>query len=545
MRSRSYGFAFKIILPLVYLLTASQIGTPQTPIRAADSSLTGVVLDSANSQPIGRAVVIATLEKGGQADMRATETGADGRFLFANLPAGRYQIVAQKPGFGWPVDAPSIFAEVSKDANTADVVIQLIANAAVSGRVNGSNSEPLLGAIVQLSHLQFVNGHFINAPVARVTTNDLGEYRIFAVPPGHYRISAFYRDSASMFGLRLRPTPQDVPTEGPQTQDYAVTYYPGTINPDSATTVRLKAGETQDGIDIHLLTSPSSSIAGSVSGLPPGAEGIQVLLQPVAFAELGARQSFAVHADNNRFEFKSLPEGTYVLRVDYGGPEHQLSAREVITVHETPVNNVNLNLQPLLTVRGTFFTNEKKVLDGLIVALVGTDLHNRATFRVNPDGTFQAPRPLPPDDYSIELQDSEDSIYLKTIMARGQKTNSSIVRIEESTNLELSISNKASKVEGIVRNADEKPVNTCVIILADAESTANRIYFSHPDSGGRFALKKVPPGKYSIGCLSGLASEQDVSPEMLSKVRLSGRGITVDEKESISVSLAPSAEDSN
>jgi hypothetical protein len=143
------------------------------------------------------------------------------------------------------------------------------------------------------------------------------------------------------------------------------------------------------------------------------------------------------------------------------------------------------------------------------------------------------------------LQNSGDSVYLKAITTRGQKTNSSIVRIEESTNLELAVSDKASKVEGMVRNADEKPINTCVVILADAESATNRIYFSHPDSGGRFELKRVPPGNYSIGCLSGLASEQDVSPEMLSKVHLSGRGITVDEKQNVSVSLAPTAEDSN
>lgn len=545
MRSRSYGFAFGIMLSVVFLLAASKTGAPQTQDRPPNSSLAGVVLDSANSQPIGRAVVIAALEKGGQADMHAVETDADGRFLFANLPAGRYQIGAQKPGFGWPVDAPKMFAEAGKDAKTADVVIQLMPNAAASGRVTGPDGEPLLGAIVQLSHLQFVNGRFVNAPVSRVSTNDLGEYRIFAVPPGHYRVSAFYRDTASTFGLRLRPAPQEAPSDGPQTQDYAVTYYPGTIDPDSATTVRLKPGETQEGIDIHLLTALSGSITGSVSNLPPGADGVQVLLQPVAFAELGARQSFAVRSGNNRFEFKSLPQGTYVLRVDYGGPEHQLSVREVITVRETPVSNVNLNLQPLLTVRGTVATSEKKVPDGLIVALVGTDLHNRATFRVNSDGTFQAPRPLPPDDYSVELQSPGDSVYLKAITSRGQKTNSSIVRIEESANLELVVSDKASKVEGMVRNADEKPVNTCVVILADAETTANRVYFSHPDNGGRFALKAVPPGKYSIGCLSGLASEQDVSPEMFRKVRSSGRGLTVDEKQSVSVSLAPSAEDSN
>lgn len=545
MRSRSYRFAFGISLSIVLLLAASPIGAQQTPGLPTDSSLAGVVLDSTNSQPISRVVVIATPEKGGQDGVRAAETGPDGRFLFANLPTGRYWIVAQKSGFGWPVDAPKIFAEAGKDVKTADVAIQLTPNAVASGRVTGSDGEPLLGAIVQLSRLQFVNGHFVNAPVSRVSTNDLGEYRIFAVPPGHYRISAFYRDSASIFGLRLRPTPQAVPSDGPQTQDYAVTYYPGTIDPDSATTVHLKPGETQDGIDIHLLTGPSTSIAGSVSNLLPGADGIQVLLQPIAFSDLGARQSFTVHAGNNRFEFKSIPQGTYVLRVDYGDPEHQLSAREVITVRETPVNSVNLNLQPLFTVRGTVATSEKKVPDGLIVALVGTDLHNRATFKVNPDGTFQAPRPLPPDDYSVELQDPGDSVYLKAITTRGQKTNSSIVRIEESTNLDLAISDKASKVEGMVRNADEKPVNNCVVILADAEAVANRIYFSHPDNEGRFALKTVPPGKYSIGCLSGLASDQDLSPEMLGKVRSNGRGITVDEKQSLSVSLVPSAEDFN
>jgi hypothetical protein len=545
MKSTLFSFAFGIKFFVVFLLAVSQTGVPQTQDRFPDSSFAGVVLNSANSQPLGHVVVVATPEKGGQADMRAVETSADGRFQFANLPAGRYQIAAQRSGFGWPVNVPKMFADAGKDAKTAEIVIQLVPNAAASGRVTGPDGEPLLGAIVQLSRLQFVNGHFVNAPVSRVATNDLGEYRIFAVPPGHYRVSAFYRDSASMFGLRLRPAPQDAPSDGHQTQDYTVTYFPGTNDADSATTVRLRPGETQGGIDIHLLTAPSASISGSVSNLPPGADGIQVILQPVGFAELGARQSFAVHTGNNRFEFKSLPQGTYVLRVDFGGPEHQLSAREVITVRETPVNNVNLNLRPHFTVGGTVATTEKKVPGGLVLALVGTDLPNRAVFKINTDGTFQAPWPLPPDDYGVELQNNQGSVYLKTIIMRGQKINSPTVRIEESTNLELTVSDTGSKVEGMVKNADEQPVNNCVVILADAEAAANRVYFSRPDNGGRFALTAVPPGKYSIGCLSGLASEQDVSPEILGKVRLSGRGITVDEKQSVSVSLSPSTEDSN
>ena len=82
-------------------------------------------------------------------------------------------------------------------------------------------------------------------------------------------------------------------------------------------------------------------------------------------------------------------------------------------------------------------------------------------------------------------------------------------------------------------------MNTCVVILTDAEATANRVYLSHPDNEGKFALKAVPPGKYSIGCLSGLASEQDVSPEMFLKVRSSGQSVAVDEKQQLSVSLAP------
>jgi hypothetical protein len=545
MKSTSHSLTVSIKFLLAFLVGISQAATSQTRDSTAESSISGVVIDSTNSRPIGHAVVIATPEKGGQAEIRGIETEPDGHFVMTHLAPGRYQIVAQKQGFGLPIGRPKVSAEITTEAKTVEVVVQLVPNAAVSGRVSGSDGEPLLGAIVQLSRLQFTNGRFINVPVARAGTNDLGEYRIFGVPPGHYRITGFYRDSASVFGLRRRPAPQDTATDEPQTQDYAVTYYPGTLDADSAVTVRLKPGQTQQGIDIHLVTAPSGSIAGSVSNIPAGTEAVQVLLQPSDSGELGARQSFAVHPGNHRFQFKSLPSGTYVLRVDHGLPEQQLSAREVITVHEAPVNNVNLALRPPIGVRGTVTMTGSTSPAGLVVELVGSDLQNRAAFRVNPDGTFQAPRPLPPDDYSVRLPDAEASLYLKMIAIKGQRINSSTVRIEEPTNMELVVSDKASKVEGVVKDSDEQPVNSCMVILAGTKDVASRAYFSRPDSGGKFALTSVPPGRYSISCLSGLASEQDLSPEMLGKVRASGRDITVEEKQNVSVNLAPSSDESD
>jgi len=79
----------------------------------------------------------------------------------------------------------------------------------LTGRITDSGNDPLVGATVQALQTRIVDGKFSITSVGQATTNDLGKYRIFQMPPGRYYLSAFYRDNASVFGLHGRSATKD------------------------------------------------------------------------------------------------------------------------------------------------------------------------------------------------------------------------------------------------------------------------------------------------------------------------------------------------
>src|SRR5579871_262019 len=59
--------------------------------------IAGIILSDDGSRPIGRALVMLN---GGAINLRpAVLTNSDGAFVFAHLPAGRFTIMASKPGY--------------------------------------------------------------------------------------------------------------------------------------------------------------------------------------------------------------------------------------------------------------------------------------------------------------------------------------------------------------------------------------------------------------------------------------------------------------
>lgn len=247
-------------------------------VAQSSGAVTGVVVDSSKQQPIAGASVLLVRP---DAPARALFTTTDdlGRFEFAHPVPGAYRLRAERDDF--VRGDLSAVIEVS-DGSSSRNVLMLTPAAVISGRVTDQNGEPASRVFVRA---------FTGAKVAaEARTNDLGEYRLFGLPPDAYVISAerypgpriennsqiasgHTAPGASLVtptppcpdclgeGVGWRPLQSVVPTGGfidPRAltgEAFPTVFYPGTTDRSAATPIKAGAGAQIEAIDLTLVVN--------------------------------------------------------------------------------------------------------------------------------------------------------------------------------------------------------------------------------------------------------------------------------------------------
>ena len=195
-------------------------------------------------------------------------TDAQGRYEFKDLPAGRFNVSVSKSGFvtmqygqnrpfepGRPIEL--VEAQVMEKADVA-----LPRGSVVSGRILDEFGEPVADANVTAMRMQYSGGRRRLVPSGRAsTTNDLGQFRLFGLPPGEYYVSATMRTLDSMVFDMLGGSAGG-PTGSNNNSGYAATYYPGTPNPAEAQRLALGVGQEMSAIDIQMQPVKLARITG-------------------------------------------------------------------------------------------------------------------------------------------------------------------------------------------------------------------------------------------------------------------------------------------
>src|SRR5262245_54696189 len=259
-------------------LVAAQEPTPDGPRPIGPGgrgSISGVVTKRPSGEPASGAVVKILHEPfGGSplgAQAQSTTAGPDGSFVLNDVEAGTYWMAANLQGY-----LPVEFGQRSPtgvgtpfDVRPGQRVLARLAlwpTSGISGRVVDADGDPA-GRVQVLALRQVYEAGKPAVTIAQtVMTNDRGEYRMFWLTPGSYRVAARLFDTsgrapivnigpARRFGGREQGTSPLVNSRtldsGAVVEEASIPIYaPGTPDPQLASTITLAPGDGAAGIDV-------------------------------------------------------------------------------------------------------------------------------------------------------------------------------------------------------------------------------------------------------------------------------------------------------
>src|SRR5262249_33139976 len=212
-------------------------------------------------------------------------TDGDGHFVITGVPPGRYNFQASKTGYvsqGYRPDGnegSQTLLDLVAGQKLEKVQFKLRRAAVILGRITDENGEPAVGVQVEALisqprsaglELPSLRGQWV--PIKVAVTNDLGEYRIFGLPPGSYYLAAIDSGlpelAASMAGATMVTTQMvfhggvfGSSALGDPSTIHPAVYYPGVTQRSQAQKIRVAAGQEMR-IDIAQLTQKTLTVSG-------------------------------------------------------------------------------------------------------------------------------------------------------------------------------------------------------------------------------------------------------------------------------------------
>jgi hypothetical protein len=536
------------LLLLPFLSTAQS--SKSSPIPKKDECIvSGMVVKLAGSEPLKNARV-QLLNQDDRAESHSVVTDAGGRFDLRGLDPGRYCLAVHKDGFVTQAygqkkpDDPGAILTLRAKQEVKDLLFRLIPSAVIAGRVINDDGDPLPWVQVSALREAYAAGKKTLFSETTVPTNDLGEYRLFGLPPGRYFVRADYKPNERITGRGEVEGRDDVEPRG-----YVPMYYPSSTEPARATPMTVKAGEEIPALEVLLRRVEVFTVRGRIYSMTSrrSSPNYNVFLSPrgeEAWLSLPQRDAIMDEKDST-FTFRDVLPGPYVLGAFWLDEGKRYQAYQSIDVGNADVEGVGLTLAPGMSLNGRVTWDGQPTLEKnrLTVYLRGADGVYGYGGRANiaPPWTFVL-TDVYELTYRIGVAGLCNDCYLKALRYGGSTSPEDTFTPARGSNavLELTISSKGAQVRGSVADADNLPaVGVWVILVPDeAHRSSRRLYKSaSTDQYGRFELRGIAPGDYKLFSWEDVESGSWEDPDFLRDFEKQGEKISLQEGDQKTVSV--------
>ena len=559
-----------------------QFPGPGRQLKTGTGKIRGRLMTADTGAPVRRAQVRIS---GLDIMPKVSVTDAEGRYEFRDLPSGRFNVNASKSGFVSVSYGQTRPFEAGKaiDLGEAQVIdkadIAMPRGSAISGRILDEFGEPVADAQVTALRSAWSNGKRRLQSAGRpASTNDLGQYRIYGLPPGEYFVSATVgagnevfivdRVAAATFinGSPAGPSPSgSEPRSG-----YAPTYFPGTSNGAEAQRIQLAVGQDMSTADFALLPVRLAKVSGTVvgsEGRPIEGAMLQAIARnsnesnPFAFSPMGSARSDR----NGQFTLNNIAPGEYTLTVrgmqmittGGGGDTMVFTTRSIGGDGSSEFGSVPLTVAGEDVSNVIVVTSKGTTVSGKVVFEGGTKPANTAPLRVSApaidndgpmgmpagstsvtaDGTFEIKGVMGPR--LIRATGLPAGWILKAVTLNGTDitdTGTNIKPNEPVSGVEVVLTSKKTELNGSVTSGN-RPANdyTLVVFADDPEKwtmpQTRYVRSTRPNQEGRYIVENLPPGTYYAVALEYLAQGDSNDPEVLDRLKSRATRFTIAEGE--------------
>jgi protocatechuate 3,4-dioxygenase beta subunit len=538
---------------------ASAQGPLQAPAaKALEKDLcavSGLVVRVITNEPLKRAnVSLRRIDSPGEEPTYGAQTDISGRFSIEGIPPGRYHMEVSRAGYltqtyGQESGAgPGAVLALDPGRKVDGLLFRMAPWAVIAGRITNEDGEPLARVQVQAMRSQFHEGKRSLMSAGGFQTNDLGEYRLFGLRPGHYYIQAVYADWRNSATVRARPGNR---VQAP-TSDYAPIFYPGTSEIARAVATDVRAGQEVPSVDFAMTPVPVVKVRGHVADTLNPKQPVEswVMLRPAEGFFYGQRNQAQVEKATGAFEINGVVPGAYQIVASSSEGNRQHSTQKRIDVGNTDLEGVELTITRGVEVHGrlTLEGNARVELAGLQVVLSAPDanpyLSVGASEQVNADGTFTLTE-VSEGAYQLRVYGRHEGWYLKSVVQNGQDALTNGVTVSSGGGrglVEVALGTAGGQVDGVVTDSDGLPIPGATIALVP-EGEWRKLYDFYrdgsTDQNGRFIFRDIRPGSYKLFSWREVEQNSWQDPDVLKPIEDKGVKVSVDENGHLTVELKP------
>ncbi len=559
-------------------------GQPARDTSALDpttglAALSGRVLTGDTGAVVKRAMV--RLADQDTRNRRTVQTDDNGRYRFADLPAGRYTVTVSKAGFITLAYGqkhprqPALPIQVDAGRQFRNVNIALPRGSVITGHVVDEDGEPMARALVQVLRYVYRQGLRQIEPAGTDQTDDRGQYRVFDLEPGEYFVSVTQprrrggfggggpggrgaragrggRGGGGLFGA------PDV-VEDPEPLGLAPTYYPGVTMLRDAIPLTLGLSQEMREVNFAAQLVPMARVGGMVFG-PDGspARGTQVLLTSAEVMGRTPGSTLAGRVDRvGYFEVTNVPPGRYLVQAREGRGRRdgaQVFASQEITVNGQDISDLTMMLRHGAVIRGTLTFDGTQMPDpsDLERLRVTTSPLNPTPFEqrggadagVEVDGSFVL-SDIGGGPRLIRMNRLPDGLQLKAVYVEGRDvidTPRDFAAGQTLSGVTLVLTDQITELAGMVHDHRGDAVTEFTVIAFPTDERlwqpqSRYIMASRPDQNAQYRMRGLPPGDYLLSVVEVVQQGEWFDPRFLDDLRRRAAHVTLRDGEHKSVNL--------
>ena len=506
----------------------AQQGKQSDTATLAAFRITGRVVNSMTNAPVPGAYVVMTAASNLNRTVRA---GTDGSFMFTQIPAGRYVLVARRKGY---VEQMYLQHEqfttailVGPNLNSEDLVFPLAPEGVISGEVTDEAGEPIQSAKILLFREDTEIGRHAKHFKAQQSADDEGRYRFGSLSSGNYYLAVsaqpWYAEYARSFGFSFRATAaaQKPGLPNPSLDlSYPITYYPNATEESGAASIRVEAGGSARA-DMRLVPVPALHIRLEVGDVDPQTYTQATVTQAIfgAYHEqatVASRQIMPEGASEDEEEGDAgQPSGPFLIELDGLRPGPSLvevmtgkagkawrSGRVTKSVPVDPTDGQTLDVRGIAPVGVSGIVKlEANVSAPLGVNVFLRDASKGTLFRAGADsaGSFRFSDEIEPGVYGVSSA-GPGGLQLRSITASGAKVIGNKIEISTGTDARLILTlarGVNARVKGIVERGGKPAPGMMVVLVPEDLWESTEYRRDQSDSDGSFSMNQVSPGKYT------------------------------------------------